>query len=155
MELVFLGVLFIFSGILLLQTFTYTIPSYDTSGGPALFPQYILILLMVCIIILSIQLVRNKEGRHFIFLEIFKNIRGIFLFSIVLYLFALNLIGFLLGTSLFLLITVNYLTYEYTGKIGTKREILLRSLLIISIVLIVNFLFGDVFKIMLPKGLVF
>ncbi|MCF7943401.1 MAG: tripartite tricarboxylate transporter TctB family protein [Spirochaetia bacterium] len=152
MEIVFLSLLFAAAGVLFLQTLTYTTPTFDTSGGPALFPQYILILLMVSIGVLIIQLVIRKEGRDFVFLELFRSLRGIFLLSIVLYLFALNYFGFYIATAIFLLFTVNYLTFAYTGTVGTWKRVVLRCILLLVIITVVNYLFGDLFNIMLPKG---
>jgi hypothetical protein len=155
MEIVFLLVLLGVSVVLLVQTTTYVTPKFDTSGGPALFPQYILILLMVSIVILIIQLAVRREGRTFVFLELFRSVRGIFLLSLALYLLALYYVGFFIATALFLFFTVNYLTYVYNGSTGTWKQVLLRCLLLLGIIVIVNYLFGDLFNIMLPKGRLF
>jgi hypothetical protein len=79
-------------------------------------------------------------------------VRGIFLLAIVIYLIALNYFGFVIATALFLLFTVNYLTYEYQGSIGNWKQILIRCFILMIILLSVYYLFGDVFNIMLPKG---
>ncbi len=155
MEILFLGILFIISGILFIQTLSYSVPSYDTSGGPALFPQYILILMMISIVVLIIQLLKNKSGKEFVFLNLFRGLRGMFLLTIVLYLIALKFFGFFIATAIFLVFTVNYLTNEYTSSIGTVKQVIIRSVFLVAFTAAIYFLFGDIFKIMLPKASLF
>jgi len=99
MELIFLAILGIFAVVFFKETTTYKIASFDTSGGPATFPQYILILLLVAIAILMIQKIVKKDFKGFVFIELFKGERGIGLLSLVAYLALLTILGFTLFYS--------------------------------------------------------
>lgn len=155
MEIVFLLVILGFSVLFLVQTHSYQVPTYDTSGGPAMFPQYILIMLIAAIVILVVQLIIKRQGAKFVFGEMFTGVRGIFFVSLVVYLALLRPIGFLLSTALFLLVTVNFLARVYKGSLGTAKEIVVRSSISLGVALFVNFLFADVFRIMLPTGTIY
>ena len=155
MEFVFLLILLGLSLTLLGQTFQYEIPSFDTSGGPAMFPQYVLVMLIIAIVFLLIQLAWRKQGRTFVFGEVFRGGQGVFLGSLALYLLLLSPFGFLASTILFLLFTVNYLAQRYHGSLGTGKAIAVRSLVSVVVACTVNYLFAGVFRIMLPTGTIY
>ena len=155
MEIVFLLLLLAASLFFLRETYSYQVPSFDTSGGPALFPRYILILLSVCIVLLIIQLIWQKRGKTFVFFEVFKHERGVFFWTLVAYLFLLNPIGFLAATILYLLFIVNYLARLYKGTLGSIKEIIVRSTISLAVALSVTYLFSEIFRIILPTGTIY
>ena len=155
MEIVFLLILLGASVVFLGETYRYEVPSYDTSGGPAMFPRYVLIILCATIILLLIQLIVKKQGKTFVFGELFRNERGVFLAALLMYVLLLNPVGFLASTIVFLLFTVNYLSRQYNGSLGSFKNTAVRSSICVLTAVGVNYLFGNVFRIMLPTGRMF
>lgn len=156
MELIFLIILGIFAIIFFRETTTYKIASFDTSGGPAAFPQYILILLLIAIAILIIQKIVKKEYKGFVFLELFKGERGIGLLSLIAYLSLLSILGFTLSTILFLTFLVNYLyRVNHNKSLGSAKRIAMRTGFSIIFAFAIQFIFVSLMHVMLPKGIFF
>lgn len=156
MELIFLTILGIFAIIFFRETTTYKIAAFDTSGGPAAFPQYILILLLIAIAILMIQKIMKKEYKGFVFLELFKGERGIGLLSLIAYLSLLSILGFTLSTILFLTFLVNYLyRVNHNKSLGSAKRIAMRTGFSIIFAFAIQFIFVSLMHVMLPKGIFF
>lgn len=156
MELIFLAVLGVASLVLLMETTGYKTASFDTSGGPGIFPKYVIILLLIAIIALVIQKIIKKEFKGFVFLSLFKAERGITLIALITYLALLNLLGFVLSTSLFLCFMVNFLyRANHEKSLGSKKHIVLRSGFSIAFAFFIQFIFVSLMHVMLPKGIFF
>lgn len=155
MEYVFLGIIAIFATLFLKDATQYKIASYDTSGGPGMFPKYILILLLVAIAALIIQKIIKKDKTKFVFFELLMGERGIILGSLVVYLAVLSLIGFILSTCIFLVVTVNYLYFRGHAGLGGKKSIAIRSGISVGTALIINYVFVNLMHVMLPRGIIF
>jgi len=156
MELVFLAVLAVVASVFFFETTTYKIASFDTSGGPAIFPQYVLILLLVAIVVLVIQKIIKKDFKGFVFLELFKRERGIGLLSLIAYLTLLNILGFTLSTILFLSFLVNFLYRAHHDKsLGSVKQISIRTGISVLFSFIIHYTFVNLMHVMLPKGILF
>lgn len=156
MELIFLAIIAIFALVFFKETTTYSIASFDTSGGPAIFPQYILILLLVAILALMIQKIIKKDFKGFFFLEIFKGDRGIGMVSLVVYLALLRILGFTLSTIIFLIFLVNYLyRVNHDNTFGDGKHIALRTGFSILFAVVIQYIFVHLMHVMLPKGIIF
>lgn len=155
MEYVFLGIIAVFASLFLKDATHYKTASYDTSGGPGQFPKYILILLLISIAALIIQKIIKKDKTKFVFFELFKGERGITLGSLIIYLAFLNIIGFLLSTSIFLIATVNYLYFRAHAGFGGKKGIAIRSSISVVITLTIYYAFVQLMHVMLPTGIIF
>jgi hypothetical protein len=156
MELIFLAVLAIVASVFFVETTTYKIASFDTSGGPAIFPQYILILLLVAIVVLFIQKIIKKDFKGFVFIELFKRERGIGLLSLIAYLTLLNILGFTLSTILFLSFLVNFLYRAHHEKsLGSVKQISIRTGISVLFSFIIHYTFVSLMHVMLPKGILF
>ena len=156
MELIFLAILGIFAVVFFKETTTYKIASFDTSGGPATFPQYILILLLVAIAILMIQKIVKKDFKGFVFIELFKGERGIGLLSLVAYLTLLTILGFTLSTILFLGFLVNYLyRANHQKSLGSVKQIAIRTGFSVLFAFVIQYIFVGLMHVMLPKGIFF
>lgn len=155
MEYVFLGIIAVFATLFLKDATQYKIASYDTSGGPGMFPTYILILLLVAVAALAIQKIIKKDRTKFVFFELLKSERGIILGSLIVYLAVLSVIGFILSTSIFLMFTVNYLYFRGHAGFGAKKSIAIRSGFSVGIALIINYVFVNLMHVMLPSGIIF
>lgn len=155
MEYVFLGIIAVFATLFLKDATQYKIASYDTSGGPGMFPKYILILLLVAVTALVIQKIIKKDKTKFVFFELLKGERGIILGSLILYLAVLSVFGFILSTSIFLMFTVNYLYFRGHSGSGGRKSIAIRSGFSVGIALIINYVFVNLMHVMLPSGIIF
>lgn len=156
MELIFLTILAIFSIVFFQETTTYKVASFDTSGGPAIFPQYILILLLISIAVLMIQKIVKKDFKGFVFIELFKGDRGIGLIALVAYLSLLKILGFTLSTVLFLTFLVNYLyRTNHEKSLGNVKHIALRTGFSILFAFLIQYIFVNLMHVMLPKGIIF
>jgi hypothetical protein len=155
MEYVFLGIIAVFSTLFLKDATQYKIASYDTSGGPGVFPKYILILLLVAIAAQIIYKIIKKDKTHFVFFELFKEERGIILGSLIIYLAVLSILGFILSTSIFLIATVNYLYFRGHDGFGEKKSIAFRSGFSVGMTLVINYVFVQFMHVILPAGIIF
>jgi putative tricarboxylic transport membrane protein len=155
MEYVFLGIIAVFATLFLKDATQYKIASYDTSGGPGIFPKYILILLLVAIAAQIIYKIIKKEKTHFVFFELLKGERGIILGSLIVYLAVLSILGFILSTSIFLIATVNYLYYRGHDGFGEKKSIAIRSGFSVCVAFIIYYVFVQLMHVILPAGIIF
>ena len=156
MEIFFLCVIGIFISYFLYEALAYRAAVFDTSGGPGLFPKYILILFLACIVVLIIQKLIRKDKDTFVFKELFIGIRGIVLLSMVVYLILTYILGFTVSTILFLIFLFNYLYYgKHTDHWGRVKSVMLRSGVGLFLALCINLIFTRLMHVFLPKGILF
>ena len=120
------------------MTGNFRISKMDTSGGAAMFPRIVIILLLVFLAIM---------GR-----ELFTGSRFFFLICFCAYVVCLKLLGYRVATYLFLLFSVNGFMKVEKGAYGTARELVVRNLILLVFVLAMYCLFGTVLSIKLPTG---
>lgn len=152
-ECLFLSILLAICAIAFFLTFGFKVSILDTSGGAALFPRIIILFLAVVCIIRIIQILREKEKHPFVFWELFKGYRLFFLAMMACYIFLLKPVGYILTTSIFMLVTVNVFYRETTGNMGSIKSIVIRNVLSIVFVAVLYVFFARVVHIMLPAGL--
>ena len=155
-EIIFLTVVALTAIYTMCEAFSYKDIMFDTSGGAGLFPKFIggVLLVITVILIVKIVLTRKEERCHFIFLELFRGIGGLFVFSVMIYAALLNIIGFLFSTTLYTLFMVNSFYYSIHGKLGSPKVVGYRSIMLVASVCVIYWLFGSVFKIRFPTGLI-
>ena len=153
-ELVFLGILMLASSGAFVQSFFFQQSKYDLSGGPGLFPRIIGAALFISCLILFVKLLVTKKykDRKFVFLDLFKDSRGVFLAAAWVLAILINYLGFLISVSIYLLFTIHYMLFKTNGTLGGGKRIALRSICIVASVWAIEVLFIDAFKIMLPVG---
>lgn len=154
-ELVFLLILLILCAVCFVQTLSFPVSILDQSGGPALFPQIVLALLTLVIVIRLIQFFREKKHEHFVFRELFTGRRLFFFGSLIVYVFLFDFLGYILSTALFLVVTINYFYYVVKGNRGSVKAILVRNISAIAFSVIMYVFFANILHIMLPTGQLF
>jgi len=151
-ELIFLALLLVIGISFWFMTFSFTVSPLDKSGGAGVFPRMVIILLLAFVVLRIFQVLRKKEKAHFIFLELFSGIRLFFLLSFVVYVVALNWLGYLISSILFLAITTNYFSYKTRDSFGTVKLIVLRNAGVIAFVFATYHFFDTTLHIALPRG---
>ena len=151
-ELIFLGLIMAICGVFFYLTFDFQVSLLDRSGGAALWPRIIIIFLMIFVIIRFIQVLREKDKGEFVFLELFKGPRFFLLASLVAYIVAFKSLGYIISTSLFLVVVVNVF-YKWTkDDFGSVKSIVIRNTLLILFVIALNYFFAEIVNIPLPTG---
>ncbi|MGN0995295.1 MAG: tripartite tricarboxylate transporter TctB family protein [Candidatus Ventricola sp.] len=137
------------------ESFTWRVIADDNSGGAAFWPRIIMAALFVCCLIRIFQILRDKEQlrKKFVFLDAFYGHRGIFLLSMVLYAVAINYLGFMIGTILFLNVMVNLMHYFTKGTLGAAKWIVVRTICLTAVAIGVNYFFSSILRIMVPTGI--
>lgn len=154
-ELVFLGVLALLFGLLYLPTYNFEISNLDTSGGPAMFPRAVIIFTLIFIAVRFIMVLKTKEKKDFVFLELFRGMRLFFFASIVIFIIALKYLGYLVSTIAFLLVTLNFLYYKTRDNMGSVKSIIIRNVLAIMLVFALRYFFVEIVNVILPTGTLF
>lgn len=152
-EIIFLFVLAAIGGWYFYETFSYTTPIYDKTGGPAVFPRMILILLLICLVVRLIQILVKKERKHFVLLELFTGSTGVFLFAFMAYIFLLEPLGMILDTILYLTFTSHYMIYGRDGTIGSKTSVIKHFIAYIFMSVGIYLFFSKVMNVAVPTGI--
>lgn len=153
-ELIFLTVLEISAGFFLSRSDNFAVSIMDKSGGAGLFPTLILKFLMAVIGIRIVLILAIPENRKedFVFLELFQGNRFFLLTMIIGYAVVVDLAGYLLSSTIFLLVTVNYFFYKVNGSFGSRKIILIRNVIIIAFAILLFLFFTRVLGAVLPTS---
>lgn len=151
-ELILLGLLLVIGISFWFMTFNFAVSPLDKSGGAGVFPRMVIVLLLAFVVLRVIQVLRKKEKGHFVFLELFSGIRLYFLLSFVTYVLALNYLGYLISSILFLALTTNYFSYKTHDSFGTVKSIVIRNAGVIAFVFTTYYFFDRILHIALPRG---
>lgn len=152
-EIIFLTVFFVAAVSLYTLTGDFCISKMDTSGGAAMFPRLVIILLCICLILRIGQIIWKKEKKGFVWKELFMETRRFFVVSLLVYVALLKPLGYIPATCLFLIVTVGRLRYYQKGGYGRAGEVLVRDLLLIAFCLAMYAAFSGILSVNLPKGL--
>lgn len=151
-EIIFLLCFAVISLIMFYLTGDFRVSKMDTSGGAALFPRIVIVILLVFLAIRVIEILRSKEKKKFSGRELFTGSRLYFITGFVLYVVLLKPLGYIIATSLFLVFTVNRFYQIENGTLGTMVQIVVRNMIMIFFVLAMNWAFGTILSVMLPTG---
>jgi len=151
-EIIFLGILFLACSYLFSLTFSFQTSVLDKSGGAALFPQIVIIFLLIFLALRIILILRTKEKKPFVFLELFQGMRLFFFTALVLYIIAIKPVGYVISTIIYLLIVINVFYYSTRGNWGNPKSILIRNTCIFAFVFLMNTFFASMLKVLLPQG---
>ena len=152
-EIIFLLCFAVVSAIMFYMTGDFRISKMDTSGGAALFPRIVIILLLVFLMLRIIEILASKEKKEFAGKELFAGSRCLFIGGLVLYVVLLKPLGYIIATVLFLAFVVNRFYRVEKGLMGSAAQIAIRNVLMIVFVLAMNWVFGTVLSVNLPAGL--
>lgn len=151
-EIVFWVLLLATGAALFLQTLDFkVIAMMDPVMGPARFPQVVLAVLMVSVTGLLIVRLVKKEKTPFIFLELFKGTQLRFGLMILAYILILEKAGFVIATSLFLIVSTTHLYFVEKGSVPVKLTVI-RSACIVAATVCLQLLFTKAMGVMLPLG---
>lgn len=151
-ELIFLGIVAAICGVFFYLSFDFQVSLLDRSGGAAMWPRIIIAFLLIFVIIRFIQVLREKKKGEFVFLELFRGPRFFLLASLVVYIIAFKYVGYIISTTVFLLVVVNVF-YKWTkDNFGSVKSIVIRNVLLILFVIMLYYFFAEVVHILLPTG---
>ena len=131
----------------------FRVSKMDSSGGAAMFPRIVIILLLIFIAVRIVQILLKKEKRPFAGRELFTGSRFFFVLCLVGYVLLLKPLGYILSTSLFLILAVNRFYRIERGTNGSPAAIAARNVLLVLFVLAMNWAFGSILSVRLPAGL--
>lgn len=153
-EIIFLAVITAVIGYLYILTGSFPVNALDTTGGAAMFPRVVIIVLALLIVIRIIQIIKNKELKvHFVFFELLKGSTGIFLLSLVAYIFLFSILGYVVATILYLVLTITYCYYKKYGNIGSAKAVIIRVALSVAGTLVLYWFFTSVLLVRMPAGI--
>ena len=138
------------------MSFGFQVSRIDSSGGPALFPRIVIIILLLFIAIRIIMVSKSTEelGKKFHFLEIFQGSRLIFLLMFLGYAVLMKPLGFVISSSLFLIIAVTFLyKKQYGERITVKKGLILYPVILISVA-VLYYIFVNKLNVLLPGGII-
>ena len=122
-ELIFLALIGIVGVLCYNETLSYSVAEYDRTGGPAMYPQLVLILLFIALALRAIQILMTKEKPKFKWFTLFKGSRGVFFIAFALFVFLMDPLGFIVDATLFLTGTSLYLYIRISiGQDPGRRE---------------------------------
>ncbi len=155
-ELIFMGITALAAIAMFFMTASFPVSIIDKSGGPALFPRIIVILLIVFILIRSVIVLKDKEllKKPFIFTEIFKGSRLIYLLVTLAYILLIKQVGFLIMTTVYLFGLTQYLFFIQQDHTMNLKRNLITGVGALVVTIGIYLLFSNVLGIRLPKGIV-
>lgn len=154
-ELIFLGIFTVVSIYFFYLTGDFRVSVLDKSGGAKVWPRIVLIFLLIFLIIRIIQVLREKDKKHFVFKELFTGTRLFFFLSFVAYIILLKFLGYFITTFSFLVVTINYFYKHVKGDYGTKKQIIIRNVLLLAFTFLMWAFFSEILHIMLPSSSIF
>ncbi len=153
-EIVFLTILGLISIGLFALTATFPVNNMDTTGGAAMFPRAVIILLGILLIVRLVQIIKSKKFHaHFAFIELFQGSTGIFLLGIFLYILLFSVLGYILSTLIYSFAAVTYCYSKKYGNIGSAKAIAIRGMASIGGTLLLYWFFSYVLMVRMPEGL--
>ena len=137
------------------MTFGFRESLIDQSGGPALFPRIVILLLLIFLAVRGIVIRKNREEQEkpFHFLEMFQGSRLIYVVLLTAYAGMVKPVGFLLSTWVFSLIAIPFLYKQQYGKGMTLRRQAVTSAVTVVSVFLLYYVFTRYFHVLLPAGL--
>lgn len=154
-ELIFLALLAALGGFYYIESLSYTVGKFDTTGGGGIFPRAVLLVFFIFIIARVIEIIVKKEHAPFKFFGYLKGVGGVFFVSFAVFVLLIKPLGFVIDAIIFSMWIVNYLYYKAKDdkKLGGTKAVIIRSVCIFAYVLVVNWFFTDILTVNLPQGL--
>lgn len=154
-ELFFIGILAVLGLAMFGASFFFQTSLIDKSGGAALFPRIIIVVLLVLLLVRAIQILRSKTQRatHFAFAEMFQGARLFFFILFFLYAISMTTLGFVVASTLFLIVAIVFLYKEQYAKKMPIKKVILCCLCCGTSVFVINYCFVNFFNVVLPSGI--
>jgi hypothetical protein len=135
------------------ETLAYRVSRFERTGGAGVYPRMIIICLFIFIALRLIQKIAEKDWKKFVFFNLFRGRRGVFFFAFLLYVLLMPFLGYLIGTTVYLLFTSAYLTFLKEGSLKNRKRLALRSLLFLALVGGIHWFFVTFLNVSVPSGL--
>jgi len=154
-ELIFLAVIAVLALLGYNEVLGYTVTRFDRTGGPAIYPKLLLILLLVALVIRAVQILMSKDREKFKWASLFKGQRGIFFLAFVAFVALMKPLGFIVDGTLFLTFTSLYLYYRSTGdkSLGGKKKVIFRVIFSLAFCTAVYLFFANFLHVAVPEGI--
>lgn len=155
-EVIFLGIISLVAISMALLAYQFPVSIIDKSGGPAFFPQAVVLFIVALALIRIVQVIRTKkdERKEFVFLEMFKGPRLIFILATIIEIATMKYLGFIISMSIYLAGMIIYFNYTQKGKWLSVKNMLLIAFISILGIIGIDFIFCEVLKVVIPKGLI-
>jgi putative tricarboxylic transport membrane protein len=153
-ELLFMGSTAVVALGMLVMTVGFPVSIIDNSGGPALFPRIIIVLLIAFMLIRAVIVLKDKDLKNapFIFSEMFKGARLIYLLGTLSYILLIKKVGFVIMTTLYLFGMTLFLHYLQRDRHFPWKKTLIVLAGSISIAVGIYLIFTGTLNTLLPKG---
>jgi|GEM_PF-1630364 len=135
------------------ETFSYKKALFDKTGGPAIYPRVILVLLLISIAIRVIQILKRHEYEPSVLKGLVTGSRGVFLWAYIAYVLLMEPLGMIIDTVCYLIFICHYMIYARDGKLGSKTSILKHNVSFVLLTLGIYLFFTLVMNVAVPKGL--
>lgn len=152
-QIIFLITVCLYAVYSFIETLGYRVNAFDNTGGPALFPRIVAVLLIFFCVVLIIQTIKDKNKQKFVFVELFQGLRGKFLALFIGYIVLMQIFGFIISSCIYVPIVSNYLVFKTDGSIGKPFLVAKNSALLMVLVVAIYYAFGKFFHVMLPTGI--
>ncbi len=154
-EVIFSGVVAVIAVVLFINSATFPESIIDQTGGAALFPRIIIILLLVTLAVRVVIILRDKEEREkpFAFIDFFKGRRLVFFLLFIGYTLVMTTLGFFLSSSIFLAIAIPFLYKLQHGKFMSVKRLVISTVISTSMVFALYYIFVNYFNVILPSGI--
>ncbi|MDR1518869.1 MAG: tripartite tricarboxylate transporter TctB family protein [Planctomycetota bacterium] len=153
-EIIFLLVLGCVGGYYYHESLTYTVTRFERTGGAAIFPRALIYVLCAFILIRILQILASRQKSPFKVVTIFKGPRGVFFLSFVAFVALMDILGFAIAGSLYLICISFYMDRQTNGDSVAKspKRLFFRSLLMVASVLALGYLFSNYLHVRIPAG---
>lgn len=154
-EIIFMAIVAVIALIMFWLTGKFPVSIIDKSGGAALFPRIIIGLLLFFMIIRVVIVLRDEEKRKkaFVFLEVFKGSRLVYLLGTILYVALIKQVGFVIMTIAYLTGMTHYLHYKQKDKCIPLIKSSIIFVITVAVAVGIYLFFTSVLNIRLPQGI--
>lgn len=154
-ELIFNALLAVIAVILYVMTFDFPTSIFDKSGGAAMYPRIVIIALLILLAIRSVQILQSPEEnkRKFVFFEMFRGSRLIYILTTFAYFLLVKRIGFIVCTVVYLIGMILYFYTLQEQKHPSTKMVLIVAVAVIPSVVALDYLFCKLMGVLLPAGI--
>ncbi len=154
-ELIYMAIIAVIAIFMFIVSGSFPVSIIDKSGGASLFPRVVVVLLLCFMAIRTVFVLRDKELREktFIFLEIFKGPRLVYLLGTFTYILLIQPLGFVITTSLYLFGMSNFMYYKQKDSIMSMQRSSIIFFSGLTVSLGMYLFFTRVLSILLPQGI--
>lgn len=154
-ELIFNAIVAALAIAMFAVSYTFPVSIIDKSGGAGLFPRAVVLFLLAFLLIRTLQILRSPEerARKFVFTEIFKGARLVYLLSTLAYFLLVKYVGFILTTVVYLAVMIVFFYKLQEGHLPSRRSTAVICVSSAAGAVLLDYLFCHLMGVLLPAGL--